>query len=134
MKNSLLRALCLLAAPFFAALASAQPAVTINVSGNAITGTGTAVVNLTTAALSENTVTFTLTWDPAVLTYVSDVAGSAIPTDGSATITRNKTQTSAGKLGLLIGLEPGTEFTAGTKQLLAVTFAVAGTVQVILAH
>jgi hypothetical protein len=125
MKLRIFKVFFLLVAPWLGAVAQAQPVVTVAVGGNAITGTGSAVIDLT-AVGNENTTTFTLTWDPTVLSYVDDFAGTAIPTDGSATINRNKTQTSAGQLGLLIGLKPGATFAAGTSQLLVVNFAVVG--------
>src|SRR5689334_15468119 len=124
MKSSFLRALFTLALACIPFATWAQSTVSVNVTGNAITGTGQAIINL--AALgNENTVSFTLTWDPAVLTYVSNAIGSSVPTDGSAQVTRNTTQTSTGKLGVLVGLEAGTTYTAGAKQLLIVNFSVA---------
>ncbi len=125
MKSSLIRALLFCFG--LPALLWSQSTVSVNVTGNAITGTGQAVINLAAiAGNNENTVAFTLNWDPTVLSYVSNALGSSIPTDGSAGIQRNATPalTSTGKLTAAIALESGTSFTAGTKQLLIVNFTV----------
>jgi hypothetical protein len=124
MKSRFARLFAFATAFLLPALAIAQSTVSVNVTGNALTASGQAVIALN-AVGNENTVSFTLTWDPAVLTYVSNSLGSAVPTDGTAQITRNVTQVATGKLGVLIGLESGTTYTAGTKQLLVVNFTVA---------
>ncbi len=125
MHHLILRGLGLLASLGLTAAAWAQPAMTVQVAGNTISGTGSAVVDLR-ATGGENTVTFTLTWDPAVLSYVDDAPGADLPADGRVGITRNKSQTAAGKLGVLVGLSPGLTFSAAANQILVVKFAVVG--------
>ncbi len=75
------------------------------------------------AAGGENTVSFTLNWNPSLLTYVSSALGADVPAEGS-TLQRNVTQTGSGVFTALIGREAGTSFTAGTKAILTVTFRV----------
>jgi hypothetical protein len=70
---------------------------------------------------AENTVSFSLDFDPTLLTYGS----SALGVDAAgATLTRNVTQATTGKLSFLIGREPNETFTAGTKTILTITFSI----------
>ena len=71
MKSPVQRLSALVIAFLFSTAAWAQqPTVSVNVTGNAMSGTGSAVINLAVlAADNVNAVAFTLTGDPAVLTY-----------------------------------------------------------------
>ena len=110
-------------ASFFLGLAVAstalsQPAVTIAVTGNQITSSGAAVLSLTTGVgLLENNVTFTLTWDPTVLQYVSAVRGTT-----PASYTPNVSQVANGRLSGLVAMDPDVAYPAGSTQLLTINF------------
>ena len=98
------------------------------VSQTAAAGTQVVVPIELVCAGDENAVSFSLSWDSSrLLTYVGNTLGSAIPTDGSASMIRNSTQAATGKFGILMGLAPGTAFTAGTKTILNLTFEVSAT-------
>lgn len=110
-------------ASFFLGLAVAstalsQPAVTIAVTGNQITSSGAAVLSLTTGVgLLENNVTFTLTWDPTVLQYVSAVRGTT-----PSSYTPNVSQVANGRLSGLVAMDPDVAYPAGSTQLLTINF------------
>lgn len=110
-------------ASFFLGLAVAstalsQPAVTIAVTGNQITSSGAAVLSLTTGVgLLENNVTFTLTWDPTVLQYVSAVRGTT-----PSSYTPNASQVANGRLSGLVAMDPDVAYPAGSTQLLTINF------------
>jgi len=74
-----------------------------------------------TAAGNENTITFSLQFDAAKLTYVSEALGSDAT---GATLFVNVEQKTAGKLGFLVGKAPSQTFSAGQKAVLNVTFTV----------
>ncbi|MEP7271934.1 MAG: hypothetical protein ABI882_10560 [Acidobacteriota bacterium] len=67
----------------------------------------------------ENAVGFTVGFDPTQMTYVSSAAGSG--TAGAA-VNINAAQVGSGALIVTVAQSPGTTFTAGTRQLLTVTF------------
>ena len=97
--------------------------VSISVAGNAITtATGTVAINLASVG-TENAVFFSLSWDPAVLTYASSALGTSVQSDlnlGGSNI--NTSQTATGKLGLSFFLKAGASVSAGTRQIFTVTF------------
>lgn len=70
----------------------------------------------------ENALGFSVTFDPALLTYASYTAGSG---SGGATINVNDSQKLAGKLGVMMALPAGQPFAAGTAEILRLTFAAA---------
>jgi uncharacterized protein (TIGR03437 family) len=71
------------------------------------------------ASGTENSFSFTLSFDPSQLTYVKYENGSGI---AGATVLVNAAQAAVGKLGVAIALPPGQSMTAGVKQLLSLTF------------
>ncbi len=73
------------------------------------------------ASGAENTVSFSLDFDATKLAYSTSALGTGA---AGASMTRNVTQASSGKITFLIGMEPGTVFTAGTKTILNITFTV----------
>jgi hypothetical protein len=75
-----------------------------------------------TASGAENTLTFSLTYDAAKLTYLSEALGGDA---AGSSLTPNTTQSSAGRLGYLIGKAPNQSFASGQRGVLNVTFAVA---------
>jgi Immunoglobulin domain/Immunoglobulin I-set domain len=76
------------------------------------------------AAGDENAVSFSLNFDVSKITYVSSALGADAT---GASLTRNVTQAAGGVLTYLVGKEPGTVFTAGTSNILTITFAVSST-------
>ncbi len=68
---------------------------------------------------TENSFSFTLSFDPSQLTYVKYENGSGI---AGATVLVNTAQAAVGRLGVAIALPPGQAMTAGVKQLLSLTF------------
>ena len=69
----------------------------------------------------ENTLAFSLGWNPAVLTYVSSAIGAGVPANTQlSTVTTGLAQ---GRLGVL--LDTPNNYVAGTRQILTVTFTVA---------
>lgn len=88
---------------------------------NAIAGQ---TVNVSVEMVSlgnENAVGFSLNFDPAIFSNPAVSLGSGVP--GGATLNFNGGQT--GRLGVAIALSSGAAFTAGTLQLVKVSFAVA---------
>ena len=75
------------------------------------------------ASGTENTVSFSLSFDPAKIAFQSNSIGAALPQ--GATLTRNVTQSSSGVISYFIGLEPGAKFPAGTVTLLNINFTIA---------
>lgn len=116
-----LRPLALLA---FAALAQpllAQRTVTFSVAANQISGAGTAAVVLA-AQGNENAVGFSVTFNPAVLTFVNHTNGSDVT---GATVNVNASQSAAGRVGIAIAQPAGAKFAAGNRQLIVLNFTVA---------
>jgi len=68
---------------------------------------------------NENTVGFSLSFDPAQLQYVSAAIGSG---STGATLISNSGQSSTGRLGFVISLPAGQSFTAGSRQITTITF------------
>ncbi|MFT3744562.1 MAG: Calx-beta domain-containing protein [Pyrinomonadaceae bacterium] len=69
----------------------------------------------------EASASFTINWNPAVLTYVSAALGNGVPT--GTNLGQNTTQTAQGRLGIL--LDSTNTYATGTRQILTVTFNVA---------
>lgn len=90
--------------------ASASPGSTVNVP-----------VELVSQG-NENGVSFSLTFDPTVLSNPQATLGSGAAT---ATLISNANQVGQGQLGLIVALPSGQVFAAGTRQLVVVTFSVA---------
>jgi hypothetical protein len=94
---------------------------TIQVAGGSTVGAGSVTVPVNLLALgTENAVGFSLDYDASVLTYSGVSLGSGGA--GAALITNS---TFAGKLGITVILPPNTTFSAGTQQLVQVTFQAA---------
>ncbi len=74
------------------------------------------------AAGNENALSFTVTFDPAVLGSPDAAKGSAA---SDATLFENGTQAATGKYGVLLGLPAGQVFAAGTRQVVVMTFTIA---------
>jgi hypothetical protein len=92
----------------------------VNASGNP--GGTVAVPVEFVAQGNENALAFSLTFDPAVLSNPQAALGSGA---GSATLITNPNQVAQGRLGVIVSLPTGQMFTAGTKQILVVTFTIA---------
>lgn len=69
----------------------------------------------------EASASFTLNFNPAVLTYVSAAVGTGVP--AGTNLALNATQAAQGRLGVL--LDSTNTYAAGTRQILTVTFTVA---------
>ena len=67
----------------------------------------------------ENALTFSVTFDPTKLAFVSATPGSAA---GGATLNPNVSQLAAGHLGLALALQPGTSFGAGNREAVQLRF------------
>lgn len=80
--------------------------------------TATAIVQLE-AQGDESAVGFSLGFDPAVVLYAGYAAGA--DTLG-APIDVNSNEATNGRLGVIVGLSPGTSFSAGTRQLIRISF------------
>jgi hypothetical protein len=92
----------------------------VNASGNP--GGTVAVPVEFVAQGNENALAFSLTFDPATLSNPQAALGSGA---GSATLITNPNQVAQGRLGVIVSLPTGQMFTAGTKQILVVTFTIA---------
>ena len=70
----------------------------------------------------ENALGFSLTFDPAVLSNPQAALGSDA---AGATLNTNASQAGSGRLGIALSLQFGQKFSAGTRQIVVVTFAIA---------
>jgi hypothetical protein len=98
---------------------------TLRVVGNALNAgqAGSAKIELDSVG-NENALGFSVTFDPAKLTFVSATIGS----DGSGvTVNVNPNQAGAGRLGIAMAQPAGQSFAVGTRQLLTLNFNVAAT-------
>ena len=68
----------------------------------------------------ENTLAFTMTFDPVALRFSTATPGTSLPVNTQLMINTN--DLANGRLGVLLGLAPGATFSAGTQQVLVVTF------------
>ena len=73
---------------------------------------------------NENGLSFTLNYDPNKLSNPTVALGSGTPTNQTL-LDINRTQQSAGKIGVSLSLDVNTTYSAGTKQILIVSFQVA---------
>ncbi|MBE0543007.1 MAG: immunoglobulin domain-containing protein [Verrucomicrobia bacterium] len=73
----------------------------------------------------ENALGFTLSFDPAALTFNNVNLGSNM---GGASLTANTIQAATGRLGLVLGLSTGTSVGAGSRELVEVAFTASGNV------
>ncbi|MBI1763248.1 MAG: hypothetical protein HYR56_17630 [Acidobacteria bacterium] len=90
------------------------------VNATAAQGATASVAIELTAQGNENAVGFSLSFNPAVLSNPQAVLGS-----GATGTTLNLNTNQAGRVGVAMAQSPGVAFTAGTRQLLVVTFNVA---------
>ena len=67
----------------------------------------------------ENAMTFSVTFDPTKLAFVSAVTGAEA---GAATLNPNASGAAAGRIGLALALQPGTSFTAGSREIIQLRF------------
>ncbi len=70
----------------------------------------------------ENALSFSVTFDPTVLAYEKIVTGSAA---SNATLVVNDTQAGSGRIGVVLGLASGSSFSAGTGNVVSVSFRAA---------
>lgn len=99
-------------------LGTAAPSRQLRViGGNATPGQNVSVNVELVAQGDENAAGFSLTYDPAILTNPQAALG---PDSLTGFLTVNTSQ--SGKVGLLVALQSGQSFTAGTKQIATVTF------------
>ncbi|MBI1765201.1 MAG: hypothetical protein HYR56_27630 [Acidobacteria bacterium] len=82
--------------------------------------TATVAVELV-AQGNENALSFSLSFNPAVLTNPVVTAGNGAP---NLSLVPNPNQVASGRLGLIISLPAGQSFAAGTRQLANVAFAI----------
>ena len=87
---------------------------------------GTITVELTTTG-NENAISFTLTFDPAQLTYIPPASGNnalligpGMPSNSAIVV--NDTQLNLGRLGFLLSAPFGQVIPAGARQILTLTF------------
>ncbi|MGH9841200.1 MAG: BACON domain-containing protein, partial [Blastocatellia bacterium] len=71
----------------------------------------------------ENALGFSLTFDPAVLGNPQAASGSDA---AGATLNANASQAGSGRLGIALSLPFGQKFSAGTRQIVVVSFAISG--------
>jgi len=112
--------LLLAGAALFMARPGTAAEVSIAVPDSKVSATTTATIKMQ-ADGTENTVQFTLCWNPAVLQYVSHALGTSA---SGATAFPNVDQVN-GRLGIMIGLAPNQVFPSGLANLLAVNFTAA---------
>jgi len=85
---------------------------------------GTLWVNLK-AQGNENALGFSLSFDPAVLTYTGAAPGSSLSGAGGAMFILNDQQAASGRLGFTLALQPGSSFAAGDQQVAKIGFSAA---------
>jgi len=83
---------------------------------------GTVSVNLE-ALGDENALGFSLSFDPTVLTYTGASQGSSLGTTNGATFVVNDMQAASGRLGFVLGLQAGTNFSSGNQQVAKINFS-----------
>ncbi len=91
------------------------------VSQSASSGTNAVVPVQLLATGAENAVGFTLNFDPTQLTFVSAVLGAQA---ADASLNTNSGQIAAGKLGIALAKPTNTTWTAGTQEIVKITFTV----------
>jgi uncharacterized protein (TIGR03437 family) len=73
---------------------------------------------------NENTVGFTLNFDPTILTYQSSAKGT-----DAASILKNEASSAQGRVGIAATVDQGQVFSAGGRQLATATFTIAANTQ-----
>ena len=112
----------LVSAPFNFTIGSNPRQVRVVSVGGRAGGTVSLPVELV-AQGDEGAIGFSLSYDPLVLSSPQVVIGEGA---NGATLSVNTGSTARGQLGILVGLPAGRSLTAGTKQIVVVTFQVAG--------
>ncbi len=114
-----------LSSPPASSQASAIQAREVRVaSASAVAGQSVSVSVELVSQGNENAVGFSLNFDPAILSNPMVTLGSGAT---GATPNFNLTQAGAGRVGIALAFGAGGTFTAGTQQLVSVSFAVAST-------
>ena len=90
------------------------------VSGAASPGGQVTIPVELVAVGDENTLAFSVAFDPAALRYDAVTFGTALPLN--AQLLLNTNGVGSGRLGVLLGLPVGAAFAAGTQQVLVVSF------------
>jgi uncharacterized protein (TIGR03437 family) len=121
-------ALCLLCAVVagagrLAANGAAQTRAVRVTGGAAAAGAEVSVPIVLTARGDENAAGFSLNFNPAILSNPRAVLGSGAT---GASLNVNPAQAAQGRLGIVLALPAGQAFVAGERQLVIVTFTVAG--------
>jgi hypothetical protein len=98
----------------------AQRAVSVVVTGNQLSGAGTAAIVLASQG-DENALGFSVTFNPAVLRYDGFTAGADVV---GATVNANESQKTSGKIGFAIAVAAGSRFVPGARQLVVLKFTV----------
>ncbi|MBL8189997.1 MAG: hypothetical protein JNK38_18425 [Acidobacteria bacterium] len=93
------------------------------VNANAQPGGQVGVVVNMTALGNENVFSFSLNFDPTVLSNPMVATSNALPAGSQLTV--NDTQKTQGRIGVLLLLPPGQAIAAGSRDLILVTFTVA---------
>jgi hypothetical protein len=104
---------------------AAAASATIRLNGTSFVPgqANTLTVEMEAGEANVNALGFSLSFDPAHLTFLS-AKPSEEAADRGATLTVNSLGASDGRLGLLVGLPPGQIFPVGSRQLVKVTFGV----------
>jgi len=92
------------------------------VNNAAVAGQNVSVAIELIALGNENALGFSLNFNPAILANPSGALGSG---GLGATLNVNTQQAASGRVGVTLALSAGQSFTAGTRQIVVVTFAVA---------
>jgi hypothetical protein len=87
-----------------------------------VQGQSTSVSVTLTAQGNENALGFSLSFDPALVTFTSAALGAG---GSGATLYVNSSQAASGRLGFALAVSTGAVFPAGTKELIRVTFQAA---------
>jgi hypothetical protein len=92
----------------------------ISVSGATIFPGETATLPISVSAQGdENALSFSLSYDPSLVTYIGEAVGSDAL---GSTLFVNTNQAASGQLGFALALPPGVSFGAGPKELARVSF------------
>jgi hypothetical protein len=108
--------------PSRSAMLALQTDRAITVQGRLITGSSSTVSVMLNAQGDETGISFTLQFDPDVLTYESAVRGDGV---AGAMLIVNGNNAAAGRVGIVLGQSPGQAIGAGSRELVKVIFRVA---------
>ncbi|MEP7342740.1 MAG: IPT/TIG domain-containing protein [Acidobacteriota bacterium] len=115
-------ALLMIATGLHSLPAGAAQSRELRVANNLVTaGQNVGVVVELVALGNENALGFSLNFNPAIFSNPSVALGSSAT---GATLLTNTSQVASGRLGLAVALGAGQTFSAGTRQIVVVTFAV----------